>query len=80
MGAQGTSLSCQNVFRQLCNQRAWNNRKQCPGKRNALDWLPWGLDFALPLLELKAIQHVDHPCAQLFFMSGQVLLKCIAEN
>lgn len=62
LGAQGTSLSCQNVFRQLCNQRAWDHRKQCPGERNALDLVPWGLDLAISLLEPKAILHVDHTC------------------
>lgn len=37
---QGISLSCLNMFRQLYNQRAWNERKQCPGERNALNLGP----------------------------------------
>lgn len=77
-GVQGIFLSCSDVFRQLCNQRVWNKRTQCPKERNALDLVPRGLDLAISLLKLKAIPRVDYSWPQP--LSGQVFPKHRAEN
>ena len=45
------------MFRQLHNQRAWNERKQCPGERNAFESGSLGLDFAYFFSEKPTQDH-----------------------
>lgn len=77
---QCVSLSCLNMFRQLHNQRAWNERKQCPGERNALNLGRWALILLTFSLrnQPKTIAHLDYPLPE--SVSGQVFPRHIAQK
>lgn len=68
------------MFRHLHNQRAWNERKQCPGERNALNLGREALisiTFSL-LNQPKATAHLDLPLPE--SVSRQIFPRCIAQK
>lgn len=68
------------MFRQLHNQRAWNERKQCPGERNALNLGRWALILLTFSLrnQPKTIAHLDYPLPE--SVSGQVFPRNIPQK